>query len=410
MEPAELGVEELLGQTARTLHDARDPPRLPSHRDLPLAGQRPVPVALGRVAVLGRRGSSASGGGDRPLGDEVRPGRDRKRGQSARIVQQWRADAGHDLVQRHPLHVRRGCGIPHAARQPNFQQRAGRDRRRGAEQADLAVAAPEILAQHVAASFLPAPPPHGHEQRPVMQVQRQRSVMQRDHGDLAVALHRPRQLRALEIAEQPLGPVELPDEQRAQAEALLERLRQGVQAGPTGAEAADFELLEAAGQLLAAHRHDVAHQLELGAREPAAPSAPDAPLGLELDAGDEPGRLDERPKAPRRVRTAGERFRAFELRHFRLERLRDHEGDRAVRPPQGLHPQEAAIVDLDPEAAHHPAAAQTPIGRVEVRVAMERLLHGAGNAQPQRRGVPHQPVEDIQGRDLGSPLRDERHR
>src|SRR5439155_13311819 len=97
--------------------------------------------------------------------------------------------------------------------------------------------------------------------------------MQRDHGDLAVALHRPRQLRALEIAEQPLGPVELPHEQRAQAEALLERLRQGVQAGPTGPEAADFELLEAAGQLLAPHRHDVAHELELGAREPAAPSA-----------------------------------------------------------------------------------------------------------------------------------------
>src|SRR5439155_13862307 len=116
-------------------------------------------------------------------------------------------------------------------------------------------------------------------------------------------LHRPRQLRALEIAEQPLGPVELPNEQRAQAEVLLERLRQGVQAGPTGPEAADFELLEAAGQLLAAHRHDVAHQLELGAREPATPSAPDAPLDFEVDAGDEPSRLDERPKPPCRVRT-----------------------------------------------------------------------------------------------------------
>src|SRR5438876_11155370 len=188
--------------------------------------------------------------------------------------------------------------------------------------------------------------------------------MQRDHGDLAVALHRPRQLRALEIAEQPLGPVELPDEQRAQAEALLKRLRQGVQAGPTGPEAADFELLEAAGQLLAPHRHDVAHELELGAREPAAPSAPDAPLGLELDAGDEPGRLDERPKAPRRVRTAGERFRASEPRRFRPERLRYPEGDRPVRPPQGLHPPEAGSVELDPEAANHPGPAQPPIGPV----------------------------------------------
>src|SRR5438874_7687689 len=40
--------------------------------------------------------------------------------------------------------------------------------------------------------------------------------------------------------------------------------------------------------LLAAHRHHVVHQLEFGAREPAGPSPPDAPLRLELDAGGEP--------------------------------------------------------------------------------------------------------------------------
>src|ERR1051325_6772500 len=106
---------------------------------------------------------------------------------------------------------------------------------------------------------------------------------------------------------------------------------------------------------------------------------------------------------------AGERFRAFELRYFRLELLRDHQGHRALRPPEGLDAQEAAIVNTDPEAAHHPATAQTPIGRVEVGVAMERLLHGAVNPQPQRRAIPHQPVEDVQGRDFGSP-RSEEHK
>ena len=114
-------------------------------------------------------------------------------------------------------------------------------------------------------------------------------------------------------------------------------------------------------------------------------------------------------RAACRLRTARERLRAVELGHFRLEQLRDYERHRAFRPLHRLHAQKAAIVDPDSEAAHHPAAAQGPIGRVEIRVAVKGLLHGTGNAQAQRQGLSHQPVEEIQGRDLGLPLRDKRH-
>jgi len=131
---------------------------------------------------------------------------------------------------------------------------------------------------------------------------------------------------------------------------------------------------------------------------------PHAPLGFELDAGQQQGRVDKRAQASRRVGRARERLLAFELGDVGFECLRQHQRDAALPPTDGAQREDAPVVDPDTEPATHAAPTQRPVGRVEVDVALEERLCRTG-AEAQRKWICHHAVQQVQARDLCLPLR-----
>jgi len=155
---------------------------------------------------------------------------------------------------------------------------------------------------------------------------------------------------------------------------------------------------------MAANRHDIVHHGVAAPGEPTGPSVSQAPLGLELDAGEEQGRVDEGAQTARRVRCARERLLSFELGDVGLERLRQHQRNATLPPTDRAQREDAPIVDPDPEPAAYAAPAQRPVGRVEVDVALKERLHRSGTeAQGER--VRHHAIQEVEGRDLALPLR-----
>jgi len=114
---------------------------------------------------------------------------------------------------------------------------------------------------------------------------------------------------------------------------VLKRARQAVEARPAPAELAELQLLERLRSLMAADRHDVVKDVVTTTGEPAGSRMPDAPLGFELDAGQQERWIDEGTQPTRRVGRAHERLRTIELGHVGFERLRQHERDAASHRP-----------------------------------------------------------------------------
>src|SRR5438034_11815918 len=122
---------------------------------------------------------------------------------------------------------------------------------------------------------------------------------------------------------------------------------------------------------MAANRHDIVHHRVAAPGEPTGPSVSQAPLGFELDAGEEQRRVDEGAQSARRVRCAHERLLSFELGDVGLERLRQHQRNATLPPTYRAQREDAPVVDPDPEPAAYAAPAQRPVGRVEVDVALK---------------------------------------
>ncbi len=185
---------------------------------------------------------------------------------------------------------------------------------------------------------------------------------------------------------------------------LLKRPGQSVEPRPAPSELAELQLLECLRHLMAAYGRDIVHDGVAAPGEPTGPSVSHAPLGFELNAGEEQGRVDEGAQAARRIRGARERLRSFELGDVGLERLGQHERDATLPPTDRAQREDAPIVHPDPEPATHAAAAQRPVGRVEIDVALEERLHRSGTeAQGER--VRHHAIQEVEGRDLALPLR-----
>ena len=225
-----------------------------------------------------------------------------------------------------------------------------------------------------------------------------------DHGHLAAAARDLRQGAAFEIAQQFGGAVRLSHEQRPEPVLLLKRPGQPVEARPAPSKLAELQLLERLRHLMAANRHDIVHDGVAAPGEPTGPGVSQAPLGFELNAGEEQRRVDQGAEAARRVRRAHERLHTFELGDVGLVRLRQHQRNAALPPTDRAQRQDAPIVDPDPEPAAHAAPAQRPVGRVEVDVALKERLHRSGTeAQGER--VRYHAVQKVEGRDLALPLR-----
>ncbi len=292
------------------------------------------------------------------------------------------------------------------ARQPDLEHgsRPGQCSRRRAEEAHLAVRGAEKGAQNLTAGLFARAAPYRQRERGRFHQHGDGPTFDGDQGHLAVAPRELGQGAALELAQQRGRAVHLAHEQGARAVLILKRPRQEVEARSAPGELSKLEFLERLRPLTAADRHDVVHDVVASPREPPSPGMPHASLGFELDAGQEQGRVDERAHAARRVRRAREGLLAFELGDVGFERLRQHQRDAALPPTDRAQREDATVVDPDAEPTAHAAAAERPVGRVEVDVALEERLHRAG-AEAQRERVQHHTVQDLQRRDLAPPLR-----
>src|SRR5207249_1736631 len=162
------------------------------------------------------------------------------------------------------------------------------------------------------------------------------------------------------------------DQQGAHVMVVAKRAHQPIEPGPPASQGADLELLKRPGEPAGPHRDDVIAQLVDGLREPAGPAATQPALGLELDPPRQQLGIDERAEPTRGVGAARERRRLVELRDFGFVQL----GWTPFAPRPRLDPQcqQAPIVDAGAEAAGDTPAAQGPVGRVEVDVAVEQRL------------------------------------
>jgi hypothetical protein len=304
-----------------------------------------------------------------------------------------------------PAHARRSDPSRQPHLEPGPRARGGG----GAEESHLPVRAPEKRAQHFPARVLAAPTTYRQRQRALFRQQRHGPLREDEHGDFATAPRSVRQRLALQVAQQPLGAVHLSHQERAQPVRLLERPGDVLEAGPSRGELPDLQLLEGERSLVAADGCHVVDEVVARAPPPRRSGPADAALGLELDAGEQARGLDQGAQAPRRLGRSRQRPFALELGHFGFERLRDGERHAAVRPAVRAQGQNAPVVHPDAEATAHSAAPQRPVGRVEIRVALEGELQRPG-AQPEGELRRDHAVQHVQARDVGLPLGERGHR
>ena len=148
------------------------------------------------------------------------------------------------------------------------------------------------------------------------------------------------------------------------------------------------ELVRAALRALP-RRDDVVREHELGYQNERETRRTHPSLDLELDLRREAAGLDDRAQPARRLRVATEDVTRLELEHARL----------APRHACDVERERAAIVHVEPQPAGRASPVHVAIRRVEVQIAVERPLGGAG-AQAERRRCRKQLIQAFGARHI----------
>ncbi len=143
--------------------------------------------------------------GARPIGEHVRPRRDRERGEGPRVAQRQRPSRGEQILERQPLHAparSRTLAAGDPPRQPHLEHgsRTRQSSRCHAEEAYQPVRAPEKGAQDLAAGFLPGAASHRQREGARFGQHGDGSPLDGDDGHLVTAARDLRQGAAFEIA------------------------------------------------------------------------------------------------------------------------------------------------------------------------------------------------------------------